>query len=426
MIENLFKTVMELRETSSQLKKKEILSSNYEPILPILRMVYDPFKQFYLTHETAMKKGNFTLSNQKGFLLRILQDLSARKITGQKACDVWKSFILSQPEKYQDLLGKVLDKDLECRVGLKVLNSVLRQKGEIEIPSYDVALGELWKGEPVWAEETRWYASRKFDGVRCSVFLKEGEEPLALSRTGKPFDTLEPLLQYFRGYTGPSIMFDGELALWNENGEDDFKGIMSEIRRKDHQIENVTFHLFDTVFTDGDPDPFSKRLVYMKELIKRWEMPNRMRVVRQIPVKDEEHFQRLLSGARERGWEGIMLRKDALYKGCRSRDLLKVKEMQDLEAKVIGVETGKMRIVHECRERAIEVMTNAIIEYKGCKVGVGSGWDLEQRKLYFQHPEQLIGKTLTVQFFEETRNKNGGYALRFPVAKIVHDGERTV
>ena len=111
-----------------------------------------------------------------------------------------------------------------------------------------------------------------------------------------------------------------------------------------------------------------------------------MRVVRQIPVKDEEHFQRLLSGARERGWEGIMLRKDALYKGCRSRDLLKVKEMQDLEAKVIGVETGKMRIVHECRERAIEVMTNAIIEYKGCKVGVGSGWDLEQRKLYFQHP----------------------------------------
>lgn len=426
MIENLFKTVTELRETSSQLKKKEILNSNYEPILPILRMVYDPFKQFYLTHETAMKKGNFTLSNQKGFLLRILQDLSARKITGQKACDIWKTFILSQPEQYQEILGKVLDKGLECRVGLKVLNSVLRECGEREIPFYEVALGELWKGEPIWEEKTTWYASRKFDGVRCSVFLKEGEEPLALSRTGKPFDTLEPLLQYFRGYTGPSIMLDGELALWNENGEDDFKGIMSEIRRKDHQIENVTFHLFDTIFTDGDPDPFSKRLAYMKELIKRWEMPNRMRVIRQTPVKDEEHFQCLLSGARERGWEGIILRKDALYKGCRSRDLLKVKEMQDLEAKVIGIETGKMRVVREGKEIEIDVMTNAIIEYKGCKVGVGSGWDLEQRKLYLQHPEQLIGKTLTVQFFEETKNKNGGYSLRFPVVKTVHGAKREV
>ena len=424
MIENLFKTVTELRETSSQLKKKEILNSNYEPILPILRMVYDPFKQFYLTHETAMKKGNFTLSNQKGFLLRILQDLSARKITGQKACDIWKTFILSQPEQYQEILGKVLDKGLECRVGLKVLNSVLRECGEREIPFYEVALGELWKGEPIWEEKTTWYASRKFDGVRCSVFLKKGEEPLALSRTGKPFDTLEPLLQYFRGYTGPSIMLDGELALWNENGEDDFKGIMSEIRRKDHQIENVTFHLFDTIFTDGDPDPFSKRLAYMKELIKRWEMPNRMRVIRQTPVKDEEHFQCLLSGARERGWEGIILRKDALYKGCRSRDLLKVKEMQDLEAKVIGIETGKMRVVREGKEIEIDVMTNAIIEYKGCKVGVGSGWDLEQRKLYLQHPEQLIGKTLTVQFFEETKNKNGGYSLRFPVVKTVHGAKR--
>lgn len=426
MIEALYKTIEELRSTSSQLEKREILARNYEPILPILRMVYDPFKQFYLTHQTAMERGNFTLSNQKDSLLEILQAFSTRKVSGQKAYDIWKTFILSQPEQYQEILGKVLDKDLECRVGLKILNSVLRQKGEIEIPSYDVALGELWKGEPVWAEETRWYASRKFDGVRCSVFLKEGEEPLALSRTGKPFDTLEPLLQYFRGYTGPSIMLDGELALWNENGEDDFKGIMSEIRRKDHQIENVTFHLFDTVFTDGDPDPFSKRLAYMKELIKRWEMPNRMRVVRQIPVKDEEHFQRLLSGARERGWEGIMLRKDALYKGCRSRDLLKVKEMQELEAEVIGIETGKMRVVREGKEIEIDVMTKAIIEYKGNKVGIGSGWCEWDRRQYFVRPQDIVGKIATIKYFEETRNKNGSYSLRFPVVKTVHGAKREV
>lgn len=426
MIEALYKTIEELRSTSSQLKKREILARNYEPILPILRMVYDPFKQFYLTHQTAMERGNFTLSNQKDSLLEILQAFSTRKVSGQKAYDIWKTFILSQPEQYQEILGKVLDKDLECRVGLKILNSVLRQKGEIEIPSYDVALGELWKGEPVWAEETRWYASRKFDGVRCSIFLKEGEEPLALSRTGKPFETLEPLLQFLRGYTGPAIMLDGELALWNEKGEDDFKGIMSRIRRKDHQIENVTFHLFDTVFTDGDPDPFSKRLAYMKELIKRWEMPNRMRVVRQIPVKDEEHFQRLLSGARERGWEGIMLRKDALYKGCRSRDLLKVKEMQDLEAKVIGIETGKMRVVREGKEIEIDVMTKAIIEYKGNKVGIGSGWCEWDRRQFFVRPQDIVGKIVTVQYFEETRNKNGSYSLRFPVVKTVHGAKREV
>jgi len=95
-----------------------------------------------------------------------------------------------------------------------------------------------------------------------------------------------------------------------------------------------------------------------------------------------------------------------------------------LEAKVIGIETGKMRVVDKGREKEIEVMTSAIIEYKGGKVGVGSGWDIEQRKIFFKEPEKIIGKTLTVQYFEETQNKNGECSLRFPVVKIVHDGER--
>lgn len=38
MIEALYKTIEELRSTSSQLEKREILARNYEPILPILRM----------------------------------------------------------------------------------------------------------------------------------------------------------------------------------------------------------------------------------------------------------------------------------------------------------------------------------------------------------------------------------------------------
>jgi DNA ligase-1 len=425
MIEALYKTIEELRSTSSQLKKREILARNYEPILPILRMVYDPFKQFYLTHQTAMERGNFTLSNQKDSLLEILQAFSTRKVSGQKAYDIWKIFILSQPEQYQEILGKVLDKDLECRVDLKILNSVLRECGEREIPFYEVALGELWKGEPIWEEKTTWYASRKFDGVRCSIFLKEGEEPLALSRTGKRFETLEPLLQFFRGYTGPSIMLDGELALWNKNGEDDFKGLMSQIRRKDHQIENITFHLFDAV-KEGYPALFSKRLAFMKGMVKNWKMESRVRVVRQIPVKDEDHFLRLLRGAQSRGWEGLMLRKNVPYKEGRSRDLLKVKEMQELEAEVIGIETGKMRVIREGKEIEIDVMTKAIIEYKGNKVGIGSGWCEWDRRQFFVRPQDIVGKIATIEYFEETRNKNGSYSLRFPVVKTVHGAKREV
>ena len=40
--------------------------------------------------------------------------------------------------------------------------------------------------------------------------------------------------------------------------------------------------------------------------------------------------------------------------------------------------------------------------------------------------EEIIGKTITVQFFEETVDKKTGlYSLRFPILKCVYEGERS-
>ena len=39
----------------------------------------------------------------------------------------------------------------------------------------------------------------------------------------------------------------------------------------------------------------------------------------------------------------------------------------------------------------------------------------------------IIGKMITVQYFEETYNQNGGISLRFPTVKhIFETGERTM
>jgi DNA ligase-1 len=38
--------------------------------------------------------------------------------------------------------------------------------------------------------------------------------------------------------------------------------------------------------------------------------------------------------------------------------------------------------------------------------------------------ETIIGKLITVQYFEETHNQNGGISLRFPTVKHIYDGER--
>ncbi len=72
-----------------------------------------------------------------------------------------------------------------------------------------------------------------------------------------------------------------------------------------------------------------------------------------------------------------------------------------------------------------EMLSNVVIEHKGCDVGVGSGFDQSERRKYFKNPELIIGKTITVQYFEETLNQDGCHSLRFPVVKHVYDGIRT-
>ena len=55
---------------------------------------------------------------------------------------------------------------------------------------------------------------------------------------------------------------------------------------------------------------------------------------------------------------------------------------------------------------------------------LGSGWNQAQRLQYVDG--SIVGKTITVQYFEETKNQEGGISLRFPTVKHVYENGRTV
>ena len=74
----------------------------------------------------------------------------------------------------------------------------------------------------------------------------------------------------------------------------------------------------------------------------------------------------------------------------------------------------------------IKCVGSLIINYKGSKVGVGTGLSLVQRKRWYEHPEEIIGKQICVKFFEETIDQNGNPSLRFPVLKFIFDEDRDV
>ncbi len=124
-----------------------------------------------------------------------------------------------------------------------------------------------------------------------------------------------------------------------------------------------------------------------------------------------------------------MIRKDVEYEGKRSNDLLKIKKFHDDEYVVKSVEVGPFRLIDKSTklETTEEVMTNVIIEHKGYDVSVGSGFSVEERRLFSENPDLIIGKEITVQYFEESSNKDSELSLRFPtIKKIWLDGRRNI
>jgi DNA ligase-1 len=121
-----------------------------------------------------------------------------------------------------------------------------------------------------------------------------------------------------------------------------------------------------------------------------------------------------------------MLRKDAPYQGKRSNDVLKVKQFYDAEYVVVDVQNGPFRVIVDGKEVEEDVMRNIVIEHKGYRVDVGSGFSLEQRRLYKENPDAILGKQVTIQYFEMSTNMKGTESLRFPTFKAIYDGIRDI
>jgi DNA ligase 1 len=249
------------------------------------------------------------------------------------------------------------------------------------------------------------------------------------SRQGKEFETLDNVRKALEPHGLRKIVLDGEICLLDEDGNENFQGIIKEIKRKDHTIQNPKFLAFDILhqdeFESGTSErTFSERQEELELFVDTYDTAGIIEHVAQIRVESDQDLQDYVDLASKSGWEGLMLRKDVGYQGKRSTDVLKVKKFHDAEYTVVAVESDLHRVVVDGQEVEEEMLSHVIIEHRGNQVRVGSGFNHEQKRYYFEHPEEIIGKEVTVSYFEETHNQNGGTSLRFPTFKGVYEGKR--
>lgn len=370
---------------------------------------------------------------------KLLSRLAARELTGNAAVEAIKDCLSRQPEDVQQLLLRVLDRDLGLGVGWKVYREeVLGIKG-----AFKVALAQhLEKVNGVNPVDGTWYASRKCDGLRLITIVNEDGSIVFKSRQDKEFktlDNLKPAVKRFcAGLTGAWVL-DGELCKVDANGDEDFKAICKEARRKDFSVDECCYQVFDIItydeFCEGkSKEIFSERLERLFKLDEAYKAaPHEkcwIKPLKQELLTSQADFDRWAGYVEKGGWEGFMIRHNIVYntymsRDGRTKDLLKIKKFEDAEYVVTGIETGEMTTSLPGEGlKTFEGVTALHITHKGNDVRVGAGLTREQRIAWFKDPSLIIGKTITVKYFEETTNAQGGISLRFPTLKFVYENGR--
>jgi len=420
--------VDQMKANSSLNVKKTIINAYGKNPFIKSALVYalDPYKKYYITSKTCKKNKDLCDMNKiHDSIFHLLNDLNDRVYTGHDAIAMVNSFVL-QHKEYEDLIFSIIDRNLEIRASESVINKIIPNL----IPTFDVALANKFDPKRVdWNDV--WLASRKLDGVRCITIVDFDGNVKCYSRAGNEFETLQVVKDAIRELGLCGVVFDGEICMMDDDGNEDFQGIMKQIKRKNHTISNPKYVMFDYLtkleFDNKESQStLVERIGRFAKLDTRIADQDSLSVLDQHVVSDDDHFAAIKSNAEKHGYEGVMLRKNVGYEGKRSQNLLKVKKFFDAEYKVESIDFEDHRIIRDGKEVTVRMMAQAYINHKGYEVKVGSGWNQEQRLKYEANPELIIGKTITVQYFEESKNQQGELSLRFPTVKHVYKNGRNV
>jgi DNA ligase-1 len=247
----------------------------------------------------------------------------------------------------------------------------------------------------------------KLDGVRCIATLQDGKATL-WTRTRKPITSVPHIVAALESMFSwdTEITLDGELYVHHLN----FERLVSLVRpvtpRDEHR--EVEYHIYDLVAPGA---PFSKRLIALEKLMVGARC--HLVLVPTMEVVGTEDVTHATKQYLDKGYEGSIVRQaTTLYEvGKRSMGLQKVKQFQDGEYHIVGVEEGRGKLAG-C---AIFVCETKEGRRFNCKLE----GDIDRLRYFFFSPAAWQGKMLTVRY----QNLTADGIPRFPVGVMVRDYE---
>ena len=455
--EEIAQALYDIRMTSGNISKELLLKKYGEEIdgfKEVLKFIYDP----YFT--TGIGKKKLDKCNDvytRALTVDEVMEYFRRNTTGD-TFDVNEAFrfIYQQDDEiWQWAAEALVTKDLQIGVSVTTLNKVY---GKTFIPKIGIMRGmhcpENAKGI--------YLVTEKIDGNRRLLF--NGEDGVRIyTRSGKRDDGLvdieEQLKRLPKGY-----VYDSEcIAIGDWNDSIECRQASASILNSGGQRSGVKALVFDmlpiaeydegqsrygalgrktmiaglfrqeeslqvlmTYFNKFDEEHGNKThlansvnaLYYM---FNKVDTPNIIGLPILGIAHNKDEGTKLAEPIWETGGEGVMLvdyQSPYEVNPNPRKTLLKIKALQEFECKCVGVYLG------EAGKKYENTLGGIYIEYKATdgkvyKVGCGSGFPDYLRHSYWDHPEYIVGKTVEIESFGESRNAQGEYSLNCPIFKRI-------
>lgn len=341
----------------------------------------------------------------------------ARRTVSEQAKLEYDSRVNKYMDKGYKKLPKSIDlytkEELDALLPEETTDSEGNLKPMLAKDFHDVATSVL---EKQW-----WYASRKIDGVRCLMFVKDGEIHTS-SRGGKNYDnstyhiTCNPKLKKFM-LDNPTLILDGELYIHGYSLQT-LSGL-ARLKKETDKCDELQYYIYDVVDTNKTFEERLEILDHIKDELQLDFEPNKtfedgdlqIQMVPHIKVEGWVQIKKIHDSYVKEGFEGAVIRRPDKKYGVnkRTNDMVKVKEYQDGEFKIIGFSEGLRP-----EDMVFICVTEDGKEFEAKPIG-----PRELKHEYLERMSEIVGKMATVKYFSFS---DGGTPTQ-PVLKCIRDYE---
>ena len=426
MSEACYRVISDLETHSSRLNKEQILEAQAEAgndeLFQGLNLAFNAMITFGLKQIPEKKDEDGPGLSWDMFTL-VLTGFTTRNVTGNTARDaVTEMMKTATKAEWNGWYRRILIKDMRAGFSENTVNKVVEKKW----PNYAIPVFSCQLAHDSANHEGKVSGGKlievKLDGVRVLTIVYPDGRVDQFSRNGKELVNFPHVKEQISAVVKQdpppyALVLDGEIMSGT------FQDLMKQIHRKSSATANdAVLNLFDFIpLADFEKGEWDKSQTTRSAMLKAWfekneeALPNLTVVGQELVNLDTDagktRYKEINNMAIAGGYEGIMLKDPtAGYKCKRSVAWLKLKPFIEVSLTVTAVEEGTGKNVGKLGAFVCEGTDDG----KDIVVNVGSGFADDQRIVYWDNADSIIGDVVEVRADAITQNQDGTYSLRFP------------